>query len=117
MNPLLQLLYYRIIPPRMPFYMFPIARLICNGVISNVTVSFDPHIQIRARTSAHFDNGAFQEPALKKNYTFLENELKKAGGEHFVGGKLTGADIMLSFPIVSRACHRVFKLSLTRAKP
>lgn len=28
----------------------------------------------------------------------MENELKAAGGEFFVGGKLTGADIMLEFP-------------------
>lgn len=33
------------------------------------------------------------------NMEFLDNQLRKEGTGYFVGGKLTGADIILSFPI------------------
>lgn len=104
MNPLLQLLMFSILPTKMPFFMKPIARTFCGGIVSNVTVS---HVVVAFPIiCSHLLRSCMrmspQKPALKKNFAFLENELKKAGGDYFVGGKLTGADIMLSFPVVSR---------------
>ena len=44
-------------------------------------------------------NNLYYGPELMKALDFLENNLKKGNGEYFVGNKLTGADIILSFPI------------------
>lgn len=44
-------------------------------------------------------NNLYYGPELTKALDFLENNLKKGNGEYFVGNKLTGADIILSFPI------------------
>ncbi|CUM47829.1 unnamed protein product [Debaryomyces fabryi] len=44
-------------------------------------------------------NALYYGPELMKSLDFLENNLKKNKGKFFVGNKLTGADIILSFPI------------------
>lgn len=42
---------------------------------------------------------AYYRPELLKSLTYLENHLKNKTGAYFVGDKLTGADVILSFPI------------------
>lgn len=44
-------------------------------------------------------NALYYGPELFKTFDFLEGNLKKNEGKYFVGDKLTGADIILSFPI------------------
>lgn len=44
-------------------------------------------------------SGAYYRPELLKSLTFLDNHLKNKKGGYFVGDKLTGADVILSFPI------------------
>ena len=43
----------------------------------------------------------FLNPNLENNFNFLENQVKSApdGGGYLCGSKLTGADILLSFPL------------------
>lgn len=44
-------------------------------------------------------NGLFYSKRLATNYKFLDSELEKKGGGYFVGSHISGADIMLDFPI------------------
>lgn len=44
-------------------------------------------------------NSLFYAMRLVTNFKFLEDHLEKKGGGYFVGDHLTGADIMLDFPI------------------
>lgn len=44
-------------------------------------------------------NAAYYGPETKKALDFLEANLKANPGKYFVGDKLTGADIILSFPV------------------
>lgn len=44
-------------------------------------------------------NSAYYGPELVKSLDYLENNLKNSPGKYFVGDKLTGADIILSFPV------------------
>lgn len=43
----------------------------------------------------------FLKPNLENNFNFLESQVKSApdGGGYLCGSKLTGADILLSFPL------------------
>ncbi|CAK7894145.1 hypothetical protein CAAN1_02S01332 [[Candida] anglica] len=45
-------------------------------------------------------NKGYYLPELKSNLKFLDDRLSKVEGDYFVGNKLTGADIILSFPLV-----------------
>ena len=46
-------------------------------------------------------NSSFLEPNFKTHFTFLEEQLATArnGGEWLCGDKMTGADILMSFPL------------------
>lgn len=44
-------------------------------------------------------NSQFYSQRLLTNFEFLDRQLEKKGGGYFVGDHLTGADIMLDFPI------------------
>ncbi len=70
---LLSLVFARI-PRQMPFVLRPVARLIGAGVMSS-----------------------FVGPNVKTNLDFLESEL--AARPWFAGESLTGADVMMSFPL------------------
>lgn len=43
----------------------------------------------------------FLNPNLEQNFSFLEDQIKfvPAGGGYLCGSKLTGADILMSFPL------------------
>ena len=45
----------------------------------------------------------FLEPNIKNNFSFLESQIASSpdGGQYLCGTELTGADIMLSFPLVN----------------
>lgn len=46
-------------------------------------------------------NSQYFQPELLKSLKFLESQLaKKSTNQYFVGNKLTGADVILSFPII-----------------
>ncbi|KAK9453719.1 glutathione S-transferase [Dipodascopsis uninucleata] len=67
----------------MPFFIRPIARKIMDQV-----------------------DASYAGPDAVKNLKYLESQLKSVGTGYFVGNTLTGADIILSFPLemaVSRA--------------
>lgn len=49
-------------------------------------------------------NSFYYGPELMKALDFLENNLNKNNGKYFAGDKLTGADILLSYPI----CDNIF---------
>ncbi|KAK1768485.1 hypothetical protein QBC33DRAFT_535134 [Phialemonium atrogriseum] len=64
---------------RVPFFIRPISRAIANQVISQ-----------------------FSFPNLQKHFTLLESYLSTSpGGEYLCGNHLTGADIMLAFPLIT----------------
>lgn len=64
---------------RVPFFIRPISRAIANQVISQ-----------------------FSFPNLQKHFTLLESYLSTSpGGEYLCGDHLTGADIMLAFPLIT----------------
>ncbi|MFM7065769.1 MAG: glutathione S-transferase [Gammaproteobacteria bacterium] len=82
MTPLLfKLVFARILESPMPFFARPIARGIVGKVMST-----------------------FIEPGLKLHLDFMEQSL--AGREWFCGDQLTGADIMLSFPLEAMAARQ-----------
>ena len=64
----------------MPFFIKPITK----GVASKI-------------------NSGFLGPNFKTHFTFLENQLKTSpdNGKYLCGTKLTGADIMMSFPLIA----------------
>jgi glutathione S-transferase len=43
----------------------------------------------------------FLEPNFSTHFTFLEGQLKTSGGNYLCGPNLTGADILLSFPLIA----------------
>ena len=43
----------------------------------------------------------FLQPNLKNNYEFLESQLATSGGDFLCGTELTGADILVSFPLTA----------------
>ena len=62
-----------------PFFAKPITNMIIGAMESN-----------------------FLEPNLRTHFAFLEDQLKTSpGGGKFFCGKMTGADIALSFPLTS----------------
>ncbi|KAL4954874.1 hypothetical protein BDW69DRAFT_183117 [Aspergillus filifer] len=67
-------------PPGLPFFLKPIPRVVASQVESQ-----------------------FVEPNLQRTFDFLEDQIKTApgGGPFFCGDKITGADIMMSFPLVA----------------
>ncbi|KAL8817928.1 MAG: hypothetical protein Q9223_003334 [Gallowayella weberi] len=71
-------LVLRTIREKSPFFIKPIA----NAITGNVETMF-------------------LTPNLENNFNFLESKIKSApdGGGYLCGSKLTGADIMLSFPL------------------
>ncbi|KAL8768765.1 MAG: hypothetical protein Q9209_005053 [Squamulea sp. 1 TL-2023] len=71
-------LLLRTIREKSPFFIKPIA----NAITGNV-------------------ESLYLKPNLEKNLNFLEDQIKSApdGGGYLCGSKLTGADILLSFPL------------------
>ncbi|KAL8725666.1 MAG: hypothetical protein Q9166_007209 [cf. Caloplaca sp. 2 TL-2023] len=71
-------LLLRTVREKSPFFIKPIA----NAITGNV-------------------ESMFLKPNLEKNFSFLESQIKSApdGGGYLCGSKLTGADILLSFPL------------------
>lgn len=67
-------------PPGVPFFIKPIPRIVASEV-----------------------EKSFLTRNLNSNFDFLEDQLKTApgGGPFLCGKQLTGADIMLSFPIIA----------------
>ncbi|GAA5838980.1 hypothetical protein JCM3766R1_004547 [Sporobolomyces carnicolor] len=72
MTPLMMGIVFAQIPKQAPFFVRPIINMIRDGVMAQ-----------------------FIRPRLKQNYGYVEKWL--TGKEFFVGGKLSGADIMMSF--------------------
>lgn len=66
------------IKQKSPFFIKPIA----NAIAGNI-------------------GSMFVRPNLESNFSFLESQLKSApdGGGFLCGSKLTGADILMSFPL------------------
>ena len=75
---LLKLILTRMASAKMPFFAKPIARKIVQGAL----------------------NG-FVDPQLKLHFDYIEAELGKSAW--FAGDELTGADIMMSFPLEAAA--------------
>ena len=71
---LLTLIFNKIKDAPMPFFAKPIAKAIANKTLQN-----------------------FVSPNVKKHLNYLENELSDTGW--FAGAELSGADIMMSFPL------------------
>ncbi|KAL8848373.1 MAG: hypothetical protein Q9221_006622 [Calogaya cf. arnoldii] len=71
-------LLLRTIREKSPFFIKPIA----NAITGNI-------------------ESMFLKPNLENNFNFLESQVKSApdGGGYLCGSKLTGADILLSFPL------------------
>jgi glutathione S-transferase len=64
--------------PQMPFFIKPVARMISKGVI-----------------------GSYLDPQIKTHIAFWDAELGKSA--FFAGNELTGADVMMSFPVEAAA--------------
>ena len=75
---LMKLVFDKIASSPMPFFVKPIAKSICNKALD-----------------------AIVRPNLKRQLDFMEAEL--ARGDWFAGAALSGADIMMSFPIEASA--------------
>ncbi|HSW07261.1 glutathione S-transferase [Aquabacterium sp.] len=75
---LMKLVFDKIAASPMPFFVKPMARAICNKALD-----------------------AIVWPNLKRQLDFMEEELGKS--EWFSGRELTGADIMMSFPLEAAA--------------
>ncbi|KAL8901185.1 MAG: hypothetical protein Q9207_005331 [Kuettlingeria erythrocarpa] len=69
---------FKALKAKSPFFIRPIA----NAIAGNV-------------------DSLYLSPNLASNFTFLESQVKSApdGGEYLCGSKLTGADILMSFPL------------------
>lgn len=78
--------------------------------IKNASVPF--FIKPITRTIASRIESAFLTRNIKLHLDFVENELKNTGGEFVCGNQLTGADIMMIFPL-EMAAQRA---GLTKAK-
>lgn len=46
-------------------------------------------------------NSSFLEPNFKTHFEFLESQLSTSGSQYLCGKHLTGADILLSFPLIA----------------
>ncbi len=77
---LLTLIFDKIKAAPMPFFIKPIAKMIANKTMQG-----------------------FITPNVKTHLSYLENELANTGW--FAGDEMTGADIMMSFPLEA-ACER-----------
>jgi glutathione S-transferase len=75
---LMKLVFDKIASSPMPFFAKPIARAICNKALD-----------------------AIVRPNLKRQLDFMESEL--AANPWFAGAELSGADIMMSFPLEAAA--------------
>ncbi len=62
----------------MPFFIKPITHGVANKIQSN-----------------------FLDPNLTTHFIFLEGQLSSSGGDYLCGSNLTGADILLSFPLIA----------------
>lgn len=71
-----------------PFFIKPVARLLTGAIESN-----------------------FLAPNLKTNFDFLESQIASSpnNGEYLCGSKLTGADIIMSFPLLAAKGRAGFK--------
>lgn len=69
---------FPVVRDKSPFFIRPIA----NAIKANV-------------------ESTFLNPSLDTNFAFLESQVKSApdGGGYLCGSKLTGADILMSFPL------------------
>jgi glutathione S-transferase len=90
MPPLVMKLVFGKIPdsPQLPFFIRPIARLITKGV-----------------TESYID------PQIKNHISLWDSELAKS--KFFAGPDLTGADIMMSFPVEAAASRGTLTPRLT----
>lgn len=70
-------------------------------VIRNAPVPF--FIKPISRKISSEINNAFVIPNFKKHFSFLEQQLSTSpgGGQYLCGTKLSGADILLSFPLIA----------------
>lgn len=62
----------------MPFFIKPITRTIGDKIVSE-----------------------FLGPQFETHFGFLESQLKTSGGNYLCGTNLTGADILMSFPLIA----------------
>lgn len=62
----------------MPFFIKPITRTIGDKIVSE-----------------------FLAPQFETHFSFLESQLKTSGGNYLCGKNLTGADILMSFPLIA----------------
>lgn len=81
---LLSLIFNKIKTAPMPFFVKPIAKMIANKTMQG-----------------------FVTPNVKTHLTYLENELETTGW--FAGEEMTGADIMMSFPVEAAAVRTNLK--------
>lgn len=84
-----------------PFFIKPIT----NGIANKITESFVTpssyskyHLDCLGRASRLYTN---HQTDLKTHYSFLEGQLATSGGKYLCGPNLTGADIILSFPLIA----------------
>lgn len=55
---------------------------------------------ITSRISGTISSG-FTAPNFVTHFTFLEDQIKTSGGDYLCGKNLTGADIIMSFPLIA----------------
>ena len=88
---LLKLVFTRIKETKMPFFAKPIARSIADRVLDG-----------------------YVEPNIKSQLAFMETELGKS--EWFAGDAISGADIMMSFPLEGAAARGTLSDAYPRLK-
>jgi glutathione S-transferase len=83
------------------------APLLLKLVFSRIPVGAPLLVRPVAKAIANRGEATFIDPQLKAHFDYWEAELAETGW--FVGSDLTGADIMMSFPIEA-AAHRAYAL-------
>ncbi|KAF2157388.1 glutathione S-transferase [Myriangium duriaei CBS 260.36] len=74
---LLRYLINALAGPEVPFLIRPVTRLVVGKM-----------------------NEMFLDPNIKTHFDFLEQQLASSGGDYLCGKEITGADIMMSFPVL-----------------
>jgi glutathione S-transferase len=46
-------------------------------------------------------NSSFLDPNFKTHFEFLESQISSSGGQYLCGKHLTGADMLMSFPLIA----------------
>lgn len=77
---LISVITYSIKNSAVPFFIKPVTNGVSNKIMTN-----------------------FLEPSYKTHFTFLESQITTSpeGGSYLCGPRLTGADILLSFPLIA----------------